>query len=77
MRTPKETPGLIHGLWAGDRPGTEPTLLSGSELEKMSFLGSPPISSISPGSWGADRAGKKQMADDLLYFILGRTTCGP
>lgn len=69
-----ESPGLIHGLLVGNRPGTAPALLSGSELEKMSFLGSPPFSNITPGSWGVDRAGKKQIAAHLLYFIPERTT---
>lgn len=74
MGSPVESPGLIHGLWAEDRPGIVPALFSGSELEKMSFLGSPRISSITPRSWGVDRAGKKQMAAHLPYFIPGRAS---
>lgn len=37
LRTTTESTGLIYGLPARDTPGTAPGLLSGSELEMISF----------------------------------------
>lgn len=76
MRITMEPTGLIYGLLARDGPGTVPDLLSGSELKMISFLRLAPIESITPRSWRVGRAGEKQMAVHLLYFISDRTTFG-
>lgn len=73
MRTIVESTGLIYGLLARKMPATALDLLSGSELEMISFLRS---ALITPRFWGIGRAGEKEMVVHLLYVILYRTTCG-